>query len=114
MKTVLGMLGSLVLLAMLSLPAVALDIPSEVTLFKNVNIFGGKSDELLMGHNVLVVKNIITKIDKEINIADEYAIDVKTGGLKEVASGGHSCGFPSVVTVYEPEKMVKKEVKNTI
>jgi hypothetical protein len=32
---------------MLTLPAAAADIPSEVTLFKNVNIFDDKSDKLI-------------------------------------------------------------------
>lgn len=31
-----------------ALTAMAVEIPSEVTLFKNVNIFDGKSDKLLM------------------------------------------------------------------
>ncbi len=34
-----------------------IDIPEKVTLFKNVNIFDGKSDKLLIGYDVLVVKN---------------------------------------------------------
>ena len=42
-----------------ALPAAAVDIPSEVTLIKNVNIFDGKSEKLLMGYDVLVVKNIV-------------------------------------------------------
>jgi imidazolonepropionase-like amidohydrolase len=97
-----------------ALPAAAVDIPLEVTLFKNVNIFDGKSSELLMGYDVLVVKNLIQKIDKDIKIATTYEIDVKTGGYKAM-SGGHihdlqGYGDKSVM-VYEPEKMIKKEVK---
>ena len=88
-------------------------IPSEVTLFKNVNVFDGKSEKLLEGYDVLVVKNLIMKIDRNIRIADTYEIDVKTGGFKEVPSSeaehhGYATGF---VTVYEPETMVRKEVK---
>ena len=44
-----------------------------------------------------------------------YEIDVKTGGYKEVATGGQTHDLQGyrdkVVTVYEPEKMIKKEVK---
>ena len=88
-------------------------IPSEVTLFKNVNVFDGKSEKLLEGYDVLVVKNLIMKIDRNIRIADTYEIDVKTGGFKEVPSSeaehhGYATGL---VTVYEPETMVRKQVK---
>jgi len=88
-------------------------IPSEVTLFKNVNVFDGKSEKLLEGYDVLVVKNLIMKIDSNIRIADTYEIDVKTGGFKEVPSSeaehhGYATGL---VTVYEPETMVRKQVK---
>lgn len=114
MKKLIVTLSVFAILVGLALPAAAVDIPSEVTLFKNVNIFDGQNEALLMGHDVLVVKNLIKKIDKDIKIANTYEIDGNTGGLKEVASGGHSCRFPSVVTVYEPEKMVKKEVKVNI
>ena len=52
---------SVLLLALaLALPAIAADdVPSEVTLFKNVNIFDGKSEQLLEGYDVLVVRNLI-------------------------------------------------------
>ena len=112
MKRLFSILFVSILLMALALPAVALDLPSEVTLFKNVNIFDGKSEKLLEGYDVLVVKNLIKKIDKDIKIAKTYEIDVKTGGLKEIVSGGyHSVQGNKVVMVYEPEKMVKKEVQ---
>ena len=102
------------LLVGLALPAAAIVIPSEVTLIKNVNIFDGKSEKLLMGYDVLVVKNLIKKIGKGITLADTYEIDVTTGGYKEV-TGALPNDLPGygdkVITVYEPEKMVKKEVK---
>lgn len=93
------------------------NIPSEVTLFKQVNIFDGKNEKLLTGYDVLVVENKIKKIDKNIKIADTYEIDVKTGGLKELGGGStheHQPYGAKVVMVYEPEKMVKKEVKVAI
>jgi len=114
MKKIARLFGFLVLVLALALPAVAADIPSEVTLFRNVTIFDGKNEKLLTGYDVLVVKNKIKRIDKNITIADTYEIDVKTGGLKEVAGGSaHDLqqNVNKVVMVYEPEKMVKKEVK---
>lgn len=90
------------------------NIPSEVTLFRNVNIFDGLSEALLTGQDVLVVENKIRKIDKNIRISDTYEIDVKTGGLREVSGGSahdHQGSGNRVVVVYEPEKMIKKEVK---
>ena len=112
MKKLIATLSIFAIVVGLALPAAAADIPSEVTLFKNVNIFDGQSEELLMGYDVLVVKNLIKKIDKDIKIANTYEIDVKTGGYKEIASGGHEHdvqGYKDkVVMVYEPEKMIKK------
>lgn len=115
MKKLSITLSIIALLVGLTLPAGAVDIPSEVTLFKNVNIFNGKSDDLLMGYDVLVVKNLIKKIDKDIKLAKSYEIDVKTGGYKEVTTGRSAHDFQGFrdrfVTVYEPEKNEKKEVK---
>ncbi|WP_340112726.1 metal-dependent hydrolase family protein [Maribellus mangrovi] len=86
----------------------------EVTLITNVNIFDGENEKLLEGYDILVVKNLIKKIDKDIKIADSYEIDVKTGGLKEMP-GAHAHDLQGsgdkVVVVYEPEKEIKKEVK---
>jgi adenine deaminase len=100
---------------MLTLPVAAAAPPSEVTLFKNVNIFDGENEKLLEGYDVLVVKNLIKKIDKEIEIADTYVIDVKTGGLHPaVTAKTHTCDFMTndpIVMVYDPVKMVKHEVK---
>ena len=52
---VLSTLASLALLAVAG-AALAQDLPSEVTLFKNVNVFDGTSDQLLEDHDVLVVR----------------------------------------------------------
>ena len=57
--------------------AVATDeYPSEVTLFKNVNIFDGVSEQLKMGYDVLVVGNKIHKIDKDIPSSGNYEVEV--------------------------------------
>lgn len=122
MKRMESLMGSLflglTLVMILALPVGAIDIPSEVTLFRDVNIFDGESDTLLKGYDVLVVKNLIKKIDKNIQIADTYEVDKKTGRLKERPSGEYLHALQSyrnIVTVYEPETMEKKEVKvNTI
>jgi len=90
------------------------NIPSEVTLFRNVDIFDGKNEKLLAGYDVLVVENKIKKIGKGIKISGTYEIDVKTGGLREVGGGSahdYQGSGNKVVVVYEPEKRVKKEVK---
>ena len=114
MKKLFFALSIFTIVVGLALPAAAVDIPDEVTLIKNVNIFDGVNEKLLEGYDVLVVKNLIKKIDKNIKLASNYEIDVKTGGYKEMAGGvlsdlpGHG---NQAVTVYEPEKMIKKEVK---
>jgi len=82
LRIIRTLLSGIALMAALSVSAIAADIPAEVTLFKNVNVFDGKSDKLLLGYAVLVVKNRIKKIDKNIKIASTYEIEEKTGGLK--------------------------------
>ena len=61
-------IGGLVLaaVALTTLPAVAEDLQDQVPLFKNVNIFDGKSDRLIEGRDVLVVRNKIRMIAKNI------------------------------------------------
>ncbi len=88
-----------------------LDISSEVTLFNNVNIFDGTSETLLEGYDVLVVKNLIKQVAKNIPTEGTYELDVKMGGLKKktVQAG---CTHVYTVTVYEGEdKIEKKQVK---
>ena len=60
------------------------EYPSEVTLFKNVNIFDGVSEQLKMGYDVLVVGNKIHKIDKDIPSSGSYEVEVTSGGKKQV------------------------------
>ena len=70
------------IMAGLAMGVQAADIPSEVTLFKNVNIFDGTSDKLKTGLDVLVVRNKIQKIAKNIETHGTYEIDVK-GNVKK-------------------------------
>jgi imidazolonepropionase-like amidohydrolase len=92
--------------------AMAADVPAEVTLFKDVNVFDGKSDKLLMGYDVLVVENLIKKVAKDIPTSGTYELDVKTGGLKPMETP-HTAEFgtANVVMIYEPEQTVTKQVK---
>ncbi len=62
-----------------------IDIPSEVTLFKNVNIFDGKSEKLKKGYDVLVVRNLIKKVAKDIPTSGTYEIDVQQNKVKEIS-----------------------------
>lgn len=85
-------------------------IPSEVTLFKNVKIFDGKTNKLQEGLDVLVVKNKIHMIAKNIPNTGTWEIDVKTGGirqLKEPQGGMHAYTF----TTFTAGKKEKKNVK---
>jgi hypothetical protein len=60
------------------------EYPSEVTLFKNVNIFDGVSEQLKTGYDVMVVGNTIHKIAKDIPTSGSYEVEVTTGGPPEV------------------------------
>ena len=104
-------LGCLVLALTLAGPAMAADIPSEVTLFKNVNIFDGNNEKLLEGYDVLVVRNLIKQVARNIPTSGTYELDVKTGGPKErtVQPGGTHAYTVMVYT--GEEKVEKKQVK---
>ncbi|ABV94031.1 putative amidohydrolase [Dinoroseobacter shibae DFL 12 = DSM 16493] len=70
--------------ALVAVQALAQDIPSEVTLFKDVNIFDGKNDALLEGYDVLVVRNLIQQIAEDIPVSGTYELEVSTGALERV------------------------------
>jgi len=95
---------------LLALPAMATDIPSEVTLFRNVNIFDGTSEKLLEGYDVLVVRNLIKKVARNIPTEGTYELDVKTGGLKK-KHFDVGCMQTYTVITYEEGKVEKKQVK---
>ena len=59
------------------------NIPSEVILFKNVKVFNG-TEEKLHDLDVLVVKNKIHKVAKNIPKTGTYEVDTATGVSKEV------------------------------
>ena len=88
------------------------EIPSEVTLFKNVNIFDGKSDSLMKGYDALVVHNLIKKIAKDVPASGTYEVDVTSGGVKKVhvPSGYDSNTY--IIYIKEGEaKTEKKKIK---
>jgi len=111
MKTMINILGTLALVLMLALPAKAIDIPSEVTLFKNVNIFDGTSEKLLEGYDVLVVKNLIKQVARNIPTSGTYELDVKTGGVKKLNVDVGCMDHYTVYVAGEEEKTEKKEMK---
>lgn len=98
--------------------AESIDIPSEVTLFKNVKIFDGTTDKLHEGLDVLVVKNKIHKIAKDIPTTATYEIDAQRGAVKEnvpavPGTGDYSSGY-TIYKVSEEGKSEKKQVKVNI
>lgn len=58
-------------------------VPS-VTLFKNVNIFDGRSDTLKGDTDVLVVGKVIRKVAKNIPSVANYEVDAVSGEVSEI------------------------------
>ena len=84
MKRFIGATIVLVFLVLVTFAQAKDSLPDEVTLFKNVNIFDGKNDGLKEGYDVLVVRNLIQKIAKDIPASGTYELDVTTGASKEI------------------------------
>ena len=108
MRSLVRKLGLMALVLALAVPAMGADIPSEVTLFKNVNIFDGKSEKLLEGYDVLVIKNLIKQIGKDIPTSGTHELEVKTGGITKKHV---SLGCTAVYTVLVVEGDGKTETK---
>jgi len=111
MKTTFKILISMMLLLLLVVPAIAQDVPSEVTLFKNVNIFDGENEQLLEGYDVLVVRNIIKQVAKNIPTEGTYELDVKTGGITKKSVPLGCMNSYTVLVQTEDGKVETKEVK---
>ncbi len=60
---------------------------AQTTLIKNVHIFDGKSDKLILGQDVLIEKNLIAKIGK--NLKTPKGATVIEGGGKTLMPGLH-------------------------
>lgn len=61
------------------------ELPSEVTLIKNVNIWDGRSDELKKGFDVLIVRNLVKKVEKDIPTSGTYEFDETSGKVKDIS-----------------------------
>jgi imidazolonepropionase-like amidohydrolase len=115
MKKFLSILTISIVTLSFSCAALAVEfakIPDTVTLFKNVKVFNGKEDKL---HNVdvLVVKNKIHKVAKDIPTTATWEIDVTTGGvqqLKDPIGGIHAY----TIQTYDQGKIEKKKVKVSV
>jgi imidazolonepropionase-like amidohydrolase len=109
----LGVTIMLIAGLMLSGTALAEDeYPSEVTLFKNVNIFDGVSDKLKTGRDVLVVKNKIHKIAKDIPAEGGYEVEMTSSGEKKVTVLSDFTHSTYTISVKEgDDKTETKEVK---
>jgi imidazolonepropionase-like amidohydrolase len=69
----------IVFILIFSTSAISADDAKSQTLIKNVNIFDGKNEKLLMGQDVLVEANLIKKIGKGLK-ADKDASIIDGGG----------------------------------
>ena len=70
MKTATVVLSILTLVVTLTLPAMAIDTATGVTLFRDVNIFDGQDEELAERMSVLVEGNLIKQVSTESIKAD--------------------------------------------
>ena len=90
-----------------------IDIPSEVTLFKNVKVFNGTEDKL-HDVDVLVVKNKIHKVAKDIPTTGTWEVDVKTGGVTQLTDPSGGMHEYSITTFTETKKETKQVKVNVI
>ena len=90
------------------------ELPSEVTLFKNVNIWDGTSEQLMEGYQVLVVRNLIKKIAKDIPTTGSYELDVKSGGYREIDIAMPDYDGYIIRVIDEEAKIEKKQIKVNI
>ncbi len=87
MKNTLFILAFLMTFAVVSTVPQAIaanEIPSEVTLIKNVNVWDGRSDDLKKGYDVLIVRNLIKKVAKDIPTSGNYEVDTETNKAKTI------------------------------
>jgi imidazolonepropionase-like amidohydrolase len=94
----------LCLTALLALPLCAQEGKDEawqVILFKNVKVWDGTSEDL-KDVDVLVVKNLIRKIGKDLPSTGTYELDANTRKYKEIKVGATPFDFQSGYTVRVP------------
>ena len=93
--------------------AEGIKIPPEVTVFKNIKIFDGKTNKLHSGLDVLVVKNKIHKIASDIPTTGTWEIDVTTGGVRKI-SGSIGGTDTYTFTILSEGKTEKQQAKVNI
>jgi imidazolonepropionase-like amidohydrolase len=105
------LLAFVLMLSSLAISAETKQAPDQVILFKNVNIFDGTSDKLIEGQDVLVVRNKIHKIAKDIPTGGSYEVEVTTGGERKVKVLSDFAPSVYEITVMEEgAETTKKEV----
>ena len=87
----------------------AKELPSEVTLIKNVNIWNGVSDDLMKGQDILIVNNLINKIAKDIPESGTYELDSQSGAYKTISLHDSIQAY-SINVIDESGKAEKKQV----
>jgi len=91
-----------------------LDLPSEVILFKNVNVWDGTSKTLKNDYDVLIVENKIKKVAEDIPTSGTYELDVQTGGVKSAQFPAQGLDAYTFKTIDSSGKTEKIEVKVTV
>ncbi|MCP4401796.1 MAG: amidohydrolase family protein [bacterium] len=86
------------------------EIPSEVTLIKNVNVWDGKSENLKEGYDVLIVRNMIKKVAKDIPASGTYEVDVKRDKVSSMSAPSDYRTY-TIHTISEEGGIEKKSVK---
>ena len=107
------MLVAMAILCLGASDAEQIKIPPEVTVFKNIKIFDGKTNKLHSGLDVLVVKNKIHKIASDIPTTGTWEIDVTTGGVREI-SGSIGGTDTYTFTILSEGKTEKQQAKVNI
>ena len=88
------------------------DLPDSVILIKNVNIFDGKSDELIEDQDVLIVRNKIHRIEENIPVGGTFEVEVTSGGERKVtALSDFATGVYEITVMDEGAETMTQEVE---
>ncbi|MCP4401797.1 MAG: amidohydrolase family protein [bacterium] len=85
MKRLKSLVVATLLLATAAFAQANAEVPAEVTLIKNVNVWDGRSDGLKEGYDVLIVRNLIEKVAKDIPTSGTYEVDETSGNVKDLS-----------------------------
>jgi hypothetical protein len=100
-KVVTGMMAVLLIAGMVFAQEGTVKVPESVIIFKNVKVFDGKSEDL-KDVDVLVVKNLIRRIGKDLPASGTYELDLETEKYKEVKVGAAPFDYHAGYTVRVP------------